>query len=65
VDQLLNGWDDLAVTRSKVGEIAAFKARDAVARPWARPINDARASQSIQAVARDGGSVAARGRDVD
>jgi 3-isopropylmalate/(R)-2-methylmalate dehydratase small subunit len=36
-DQLLNGWDDLAVTRSKAAEIAAFKAHDRVARPWARP----------------------------
>jgi 3-isopropylmalate/(R)-2-methylmalate dehydratase small subunit len=36
-DQLLNGWDDLAVTRSKAEEIAAYKARDLDARPWARP----------------------------
>jgi 3-isopropylmalate/(R)-2-methylmalate dehydratase small subunit len=34
-DQLLHGWDDLQVTRTKAGEIAAFKDRDARARPWA------------------------------
>jgi 3-isopropylmalate/(R)-2-methylmalate dehydratase small subunit len=35
-EQLLNGWDDLAVTRARTDAIAAFIARDAAARPWAR-----------------------------
>jgi 3-isopropylmalate/(R)-2-methylmalate dehydratase small subunit len=34
-EQLLNGWDDLEVTRARRADIVNFKARDAVARPWA------------------------------
>ena len=35
-EQLLNGWDDLQVTRARAEVIKAFKQRDAAARPWAR-----------------------------
>ena len=35
--QLLNGWDDVDLTRSYAGDIAAFVARDTVGRPWATP----------------------------
>jgi 3-isopropylmalate/(R)-2-methylmalate dehydratase small subunit len=35
--KLLNGWDDFDLTAARAGEIAAFTARDAVARPWAVP----------------------------
>ena len=35
--QLLNGWDDVDLTRSYAGDIAAFVARDKAARPWATP----------------------------
>jgi 3-isopropylmalate/(R)-2-methylmalate dehydratase small subunit len=35
--RLLNGWDDLALTASYRDDIAAFKARDRAARPWALP----------------------------
>ena len=35
--RLLNGWDDVAMTESYMGEIAAFKAADRARRPWARP----------------------------
>lgn len=35
--QLLNGWDDIDMTRSYSGAIADFVARDAQARPWAAP----------------------------
>jgi 3-isopropylmalate/(R)-2-methylmalate dehydratase small subunit len=35
--RLLNGWDDLALTASYRADIAAFKARDRAARPWAVP----------------------------
>ena len=34
-NQLLNGWDDVDLTDSYRERIAAFKARDATARPWA------------------------------
>lgn len=36
-EQLLNGWDDIDVTRSFAGEIARFRKTDAGQRPWARP----------------------------
>ena len=36
-EQLLNGWDDIDFTLSEAGAIAAFRARDAQARPWAAP----------------------------
>jgi 3-isopropylmalate/(R)-2-methylmalate dehydratase small subunit len=36
-NQLLNGWDDLDLTRSHGGKIAAFKAADRKRRPWALP----------------------------
>ena len=35
--RLINGWDDLDLTRSYADRIAAFVARDEQARPWARP----------------------------
>jgi 3-isopropylmalate/(R)-2-methylmalate dehydratase small subunit len=35
--RLLNGWDDLDLTASYREEIAAFRARDRAARPWAVP----------------------------
>src|SRR5262245_20055819 len=35
--RLLNGWDDIALTGSYADRIAAFKARDQAARPWAVP----------------------------
>lgn len=36
-EQLLNGWDDIDVTRSYAAEIERFRASDAVARSWSRP----------------------------
>lgn len=36
--QLLNGWDDIDMTKSHAAAIDAFVARDAVARPWAKPV---------------------------
>ena len=36
-NQLLNGWDDLDLTESYKGKIAAFAAADRPRRPWARP----------------------------
>ncbi len=38
--RLLNGWDDVAMTLSFSEQIAAFQARDAAARGWARPVAD-------------------------
>jgi 3-isopropylmalate/(R)-2-methylmalate dehydratase small subunit len=35
-EQLLEGWDDLQVTRARQDAIDAFKARDAMQRPWAK-----------------------------
>jgi 3-isopropylmalate/(R)-2-methylmalate dehydratase small subunit len=35
--QLVNGWDDIDMTRSYAAEIERFAARDATARPWAAP----------------------------
>jgi 3-isopropylmalate/(R)-2-methylmalate dehydratase small subunit len=35
--RLINGWDDIALTESFRDRIAAFKASDQVARPWAVP----------------------------
>ena len=35
--RLLNGWDDFDVTHSFREEIAAFRAADRKARPWALP----------------------------
>jgi 3-isopropylmalate/(R)-2-methylmalate dehydratase small subunit len=35
--RLLNGWDDLDLTASYRDRIAAFKAKDRAARPWAAP----------------------------
>jgi 3-isopropylmalate/(R)-2-methylmalate dehydratase small subunit len=35
--QLLNGWDDVDITRSYSQEIEAFVSADRVARPWAQP----------------------------
>lgn len=34
--KLLNGWDDIDLTESFADAVAAFTARDAEARPWAR-----------------------------
>jgi len=36
--QLLNGWDDIDMTRSEAGAIAQFVERDAIRRPWMRPV---------------------------
>lgn len=36
-NQLLNGWDDVDLTGSYRGQIAAFKAKDRTIRPWATP----------------------------
>ena len=33
--RLLNGWDNIALTESYMGEIAAFKLADRARRPWA------------------------------
>ena len=35
--RLLNGWDDIALTQSFAGEIAAWTGRDAVDRTWVKP----------------------------
>ena len=36
--RLLNGWDDIALTRElSATSIAAFKAKDQTERPWAVP----------------------------
>jgi 3-isopropylmalate/(R)-2-methylmalate dehydratase small subunit len=35
--RLLNGWDEIALTENFSGRIAAFKAQDRAARPWAVP----------------------------
>ncbi len=35
--RLINGWDDIALTESFRERIAAFKAKDQAARPWALP----------------------------
>jgi len=42
--RLLEGWDDIALTESFRDRIAAFKARDRNARPWAAPAKDAERS---------------------
>jgi 3-isopropylmalate/(R)-2-methylmalate dehydratase small subunit len=36
-EQLLNGWDDIDLTLNETPAIAAFRARDEQARPWALP----------------------------
>jgi 3-isopropylmalate/(R)-2-methylmalate dehydratase small subunit len=36
-NQLLNGWDDIDLTQSNRGKIAAFKTADRERRPWAWP----------------------------
>lgn len=36
--QLLNGWDDIDMTKSYSGAVDAFVARDAVQRAWAAPV---------------------------
>jgi 3-isopropylmalate/(R)-2-methylmalate dehydratase small subunit len=35
--RLLNGWNDLALTENYSERVAAFKAKDKIRRPWARP----------------------------
>ena len=35
--QLLNGWDDVDMTRSYAAQIKAFNAADSQTRPWAQP----------------------------
>jgi 3-isopropylmalate/(R)-2-methylmalate dehydratase small subunit len=35
--RLLNGWDDLALTKNYCERIRAFKANDKSQRPWAVP----------------------------
>src|SRR5215475_5077187 len=42
--RLLEGWDDIALTESYRDRIAAFKANDRNARPWAAPAKDAERS---------------------
>lgn len=44
-EQLLNGWDDIDVTRSYAAEIERFRASNAVARPWSRPAETGRPSR--------------------
>ncbi|MFA5901889.1 MAG: 3-isopropylmalate dehydratase small subunit, partial [Hyphomicrobium sp.] len=34
-NQLLNGWDDVDLTDSYREQVAAFRAKDRAARPWA------------------------------
>jgi 3-isopropylmalate/(R)-2-methylmalate dehydratase small subunit len=36
-EQLINGWDDIDVTRSFAEDIARFRSGDEASRPWARP----------------------------
>lgn len=36
-EKLLQGWDDIDLTRAHTVEIAAFRTRDAQARPWSVP----------------------------
>jgi 3-isopropylmalate/(R)-2-methylmalate dehydratase small subunit len=36
--QLLNGWDDIDMTRSEAGAIARFSAADEKRRPWMKPV---------------------------
>jgi 3-isopropylmalate/(R)-2-methylmalate dehydratase small subunit len=36
-EQLMNGWDDIDLTLNEAAAIAAFRARDELARPWAPP----------------------------
>ena len=36
-NQLLNGWDDIDLTESNRGWIAAFQSEDQKRRPWALP----------------------------
>lgn len=36
-NQLLNGWDDVDLTESRRAEIAAYRAKDKLSRPWATP----------------------------
>jgi len=36
-EQLLNGWDDIDVTRSFAAEVTRFREADVAARPWAWP----------------------------
>jgi 3-isopropylmalate/(R)-2-methylmalate dehydratase small subunit len=38
--QLLNGWDDIDMTRSEAGAIARFAAADEKRRPWMKPVGD-------------------------
>ena len=35
--QLLNGWDDIDMTRSEADTIARFAEQDAIRRPWMKP----------------------------
>jgi len=36
-NQLLNGWDDVDLTESRRAEIAAYRGKDKLSRPWATP----------------------------
>jgi 3-isopropylmalate/(R)-2-methylmalate dehydratase small subunit len=38
--QLLNGWDDIDMTRSEAATIARFSERDAQLRPWVKPVEN-------------------------
>jgi 3-isopropylmalate/(R)-2-methylmalate dehydratase small subunit len=35
--QLLNGWDDIDMTRSEAATIARFAEQDEIRRPWMKP----------------------------
>jgi 3-isopropylmalate/(R)-2-methylmalate dehydratase small subunit len=43
--RLLNGWDDVDLTRSFATEIEGFVVADCARRPWAAPVNDQEAGR--------------------
>ena len=45
--QLLNGWDDVDLTRSYAQTIVDFAAQDALARPWATPVVQAASTKRL------------------
>jgi 3-isopropylmalate/(R)-2-methylmalate dehydratase small subunit len=44
--QLLNGWDDIDMTRSQAGAIARFAAADEKRRPWMKPVETSSSARS-------------------
>ena len=40
-ENLINGWDDIALTESYRDRIAAFRSKDRTTRPWAIPATNA------------------------